>query len=104
MLGRCSTRRSPGGWTSGCETGSWRRRAGTRSPCWSCRVAAGELASGFALPETRPLAGQIEHSFVRRVGSLPEQTQRLLLIAAAEPLGDAVLLQRAADQLGIAGD
>jgi len=65
---------------------------------------AGELAGGFALPETRPLAGQIEHSFVTRVGSLPEQTQRLLLIAAAEPLGDAVLLQRAADQLGIAGD
>ena len=65
---------------------------------------ADELAGGFALPGTRPLAGQIEDSFLRRVGSLPEQTQRLLLIAAAEPLGDAVLLQRAADQLGIGAD
>jgi DNA-binding CsgD family transcriptional regulator len=64
-------------------------------------LTAGELAGGFALPGTRPLTGQIEHSFLRRVGSLPDQTQRLLLIAAAEPLGDATLLQRAAVQLGI---
>ena len=51
-------------------------------------LTAAELAGGFALPGTRPLASQIEHSFLRRVESLPEQTQRLLLIAAAEPLGD----------------
>ena len=56
------------------------------------------------MPGTQPLAGRIEQSFARRVGSLPEQTQRLLLVAAAEPLGDAVLLQRAADQLGIEAD
>jgi DNA-binding CsgD family transcriptional regulator len=67
-------------------------------------MTAAELAGGFALPGSRPLAGTIEHSFIRRVGSLPEQTQRLLLTAAAEPLGDAVLLQRAADQLGIGPD
>ena len=50
------------------------------------------------------MAGQIEQSFVRRVESLPEQTQRLLLIAAAEPVGDGVLLRRAADRLGIGPD
>ena len=60
------------------------------------------MASRF--PATRPLASQIEQSFLRRVGSLPEQTQRLLLIAAAEPLGDAALLRRAAEQLGIGAD
>ena len=61
----------------------------------------GELAGGFAVPATRPLAGQIEERFLRRVESLPEQTQRLLLIAAAEPVGDATLLWRAAEQIGI---
>ncbi|HEY2200498.1 MAG TPA: LuxR C-terminal-related transcriptional regulator, partial [Solirubrobacteraceae bacterium] len=34
---------------------------------------------------------------------LPEETQRLLLLAAAEPTGDPVLLWRAARLLGIAG-
>ena len=67
-------------------------------------LTAAELAGGFAVPGTLPLAGQIEHSFLRRVGSLPEQTQRLLLIAAAEPLGDATLLWRAAEQLGIGAE
>ena len=56
-------------------------------------LTAAELAGGFALPGTRPMASHIEHSFLRRVGLLPEQTQRLLLIAAAEPLGDAALLR-----------
>jgi DNA-binding CsgD family transcriptional regulator len=65
---------------------------------------AGELAGGFAVPATGRLAGQIEHGFLTRVRSLPEQTQRLLLIAAAEPLGDAILLQRAAELLGIGAD
>ena len=32
---------------------------------------------------------------------MPEATQRLLLLAAAEPVGDATLLWRAADRLGI---
>src|SRR5262245_55089738 len=65
---------------------------------------AGELAGGFAVPGTGPLAGQIEYGFLTRVRSLPEETQRLLLIAAAEPLGDGILLQRAADLLDIGTD
>ena len=67
-------------------------------------LTGGELAGGFALPGTGSLAGQIEQSFVRRVETLPEQTQRLLLIAAAEPVGDGSLLRRAADRLGIGSD
>jgi DNA-binding CsgD family transcriptional regulator len=67
-------------------------------------LTAAELAGGFALPGTRPMASHIEQSFLRRVGSLPEQTQQLLLVAAAEPLGDAALLRRAAAQLGIGAD
>ncbi|MGW3351901.1 ATP-binding protein [Nonomuraea rubra] len=61
-----------------------------------------ELAGGFGRPDTGSLAGQIEQSFLRRVRSLPAETQRLLLIAAAEPVGDVALLARAADLLGIA--
>ncbi|UBU09106.1 AAA family ATPase [Nonomuraea gerenzanensis] len=60
-----------------------------------------ELAGGFGRPDARPLASQIEQSFLRRVQSLPPRTQRLLLVAAAEPVGDVTLLARAAGLLGI---
>lgn len=64
-------------------------------------VSSASLAGGFALPDSLPLASRIEASFRRRVGRLPEETQRLLLVGAAEPLGDPVLLWRAAAGLGI---
>jgi DNA-binding CsgD family transcriptional regulator len=65
---------------------------------------AAELAGGFGLPDARPLASRIEQSFLQRVQSLPAETQRLLLVAAAEPLGDVTLLRRAAEQLAIDGE
>ena len=34
------------------------------------------------------LSARIEESFLRQLESFPEDTQRLLLVAAAEPLGD----------------
>jgi DNA-binding CsgD family transcriptional regulator len=61
-------------------------------------------AGGFALPDTVPMPSQVEQIFLRRVRSLPQETQRLLLIAAAEPVGDATLLRRAAERLGIGMD
>ncbi|MFC0555716.1 AAA family ATPase [Planotetraspora thailandica] len=64
-------------------------------------LAAAELAGGFGRPDARPLVNQIEQSFLRRVRSLPAETQQLLLIAAAEPVGDVTLLIRAAELLGI---
>jgi DNA-binding CsgD family transcriptional regulator len=64
-------------------------------------LTGAEMAGGFALPDASPLTGQIEESFVRRISSLPRQTQRLLLAAAAEPVGDATLLWRAAELLGV---
>ncbi|MEV4318188.1 AAA family ATPase [Actinocrispum sp. NPDC049592] len=60
-----------------------------------------ELAGGFARPDVRPLASQIEESFLRRIASLPAAAQRLLLVAAAEPVGDVPLLRQAAALLGI---
>ena len=60
-----------------------------------------EMAGGFALPDARPLSDRIERSFLRQVRSLPPDSQRLLLVGAAEPFGDVSLLLRAADRLGL---
>ena len=59
------------------------------------------VAGGFGLPAGQPVAGKVEHSYVQRLRLLPADTQLLVLTAAAEPLGDPVLLRRAADALGI---
>jgi DNA-binding CsgD family transcriptional regulator len=65
------------------------------------RTWAGRLAGGFGLPSGRPVPGKVEHSYGARVSQLPPETQLLVLAAAAEPLGDPVLLQRAAANLGL---
>jgi DNA-binding CsgD family transcriptional regulator len=57
------------------------------------------LAGGFGLPGALP--ARIEGSFRRRVDALPAQARRLLLLAAADPTGDPVLVWRAAGRLGI---
>jgi DNA-binding CsgD family transcriptional regulator len=54
-----------------------------------------ELTVGLLAP------GRIEDGFRQRYETLPADTQRLLLVAAAEPTGDPVLVWRAAGQLGI---
>ncbi len=59
------------------------------------------LAGGFGLPGGQPVAGRVEQSYVRRLQLLPSDTQLLVLTAAAEPLGDPVLLHRAAGMLGV---
>ena len=64
-------------------------------------LTAGELAGGFERPDARPLASQIEQNFTRRVQALPLDTQRLLLTAAAEPIGDVPLLHRAVAVLDV---
>ncbi|HEY1634757.1 MAG TPA: LuxR C-terminal-related transcriptional regulator [Acidimicrobiales bacterium] len=61
-----------------------------------------QLAGGFGLPMSVPLAGRIEESFRRRLVRLPSPARRLLLVAAAEPTGDAELVWRAAELVGIA--
>jgi DNA-binding CsgD family transcriptional regulator len=64
-------------------------------------LTAAEMAGGFGLPDAQPLASQIERSFARRVRSLPAPTRKVLLTAAAEPLGDAMLLLRATKLLDL---
>ncbi|MEV0290821.1 MULTISPECIES: MBL fold metallo-hydrolase [unclassified Kribbella] len=65
-------------------------------------LTATQLAGGFGLLEAQALTGRIEESFVRRLAPLEDPTRRLLMLAAAEPVGDPRLLWRAAARLGIA--
>ena len=60
-----------------------------------------ELAGGYGMADAMPMASRIEQGFQRRLESLPVDTRRLLLTAAAEPVGDAALVWRAAERLGI---
>ncbi|MEV0292414.1 AAA family ATPase [Nocardia sp. NPDC050710] len=69
------------------------------------RMSRAELAGGFAVHSTTRrfdgLDEQLEDHYMRRIQALPAQTQQLMLVAAADPTGDAALLWRAAQTLGI---
>jgi len=60
-----------------------------------------QLAGGFGLPTTAPLSAGIEDRYTRRLAKLPSDARRLLLVAAADPVGDPSLVWRAAEPLGI---
>jgi DNA-binding CsgD family transcriptional regulator len=66
-------------------------------------LTATELAGGFGVPGAHALSGRIEESYVRRIHDLSEEARLVLLVAAAEPTGDPLLLQRASERLGIDG-
>ena len=59
-----------------------------------------DLAGGYALP-SQSVPSKIERTYVQRLRALPSETQLLVLVAAAEPLGDPFLMARAAEILGI---
>ena len=67
-------------------------------------MSAAELAGGFAVPAPVGLSGSIEDGFRRRLDALPADTRRLLQLAAADPVGEPLLVWRAAEQLGIHPD
>jgi len=60
-----------------------------------------QLAGGFGLVGAQPVPARIEQGFRRRLEALPAETRSLMLVAAAEPARDPVLVWRAAGQLGI---
>jgi DNA-binding CsgD family transcriptional regulator len=64
-------------------------------------LTATQLASGFGLLGAQSLSGRIEESFARRLNAASDSARRLLLLAAAEPTGDPLLLWRAAEELEI---
>jgi len=59
------------------------------------------VTGAFGPPVAMPLASRIEQGFVRQLEPFPADTRRLLLLAAAEPVGDVTLLWRAAEWFGI---
>src|SRR6478672_6268217 len=84
---------------------SWPRRGGNPLALLELPrgLSAAQLAGGFGLPAALSLSGRIEESFQQRLEALPDDTQRLLLVAAADPTGDPALVWRAAERLGITG-
>jgi DNA-binding CsgD family transcriptional regulator len=64
-------------------------------------LTSSQLAGGFGVLAAAPMHAGIEESFQRRVAALPRDARLLVLIAASEPTGDAALLWRAAERLGI---
>ncbi|HMI71518.1 MAG TPA: AAA family ATPase [Solirubrobacteraceae bacterium] len=64
-------------------------------------LAATQLPGGLGLRGPRALSGRIEESFLRRLEALSDEARLLLLVAAAEPVDDPLLVWRAAERLGI---
>ena len=64
---------------------------------WTPAIVAG----GFGLPDGVSVSARIEESFRRRLVPLPDHSRRMLVVAAAEPVGDPVRIWAAAERLGI---
>jgi len=62
---------------------------------------ATQLPGGSGLVAPQALSGRIEESFLERLEGVPEEARLLLLVAAAEPVGDPLLVWRAAERLGV---
>src|SRR6188472_2796285 len=70
----------------------------------SRRLSAAERAGGYVQPSPSDLPDRMEAEFLGRVGALPKATRRLILLAAADPVGDATLVWRAARTLKIGSE
>jgi DNA-binding CsgD family transcriptional regulator len=64
-------------------------------------LSADQLAGGFGLLDADALPDRLEDTFLRRLSELPSGAARLVLLAAAEPVGDPLLVWQAARRLGI---
>jgi DNA-binding CsgD family transcriptional regulator len=67
-------------------------------------LSTAELAGGFALPDAGGVAAQIEDVYSKRMRGLPAQTQQLMLLAAADAVGEPTTVWLAAEILGIPVD
>ena len=64
-------------------------------------VITADLAGGFGVPGPASVTNSIEALFRRRLDPLPTGARRLLQLAAADPVGEPLLVWRAAERLGI---
>ena len=67
----------------------------------SRRLTPQQLAGGFGKPDAGPVAGSADGDLAQQLASLPDTSRQLLVVAAADPTGDPLLLWRAAERLGI---
>ncbi|TDC50295.1 LuxR family transcriptional regulator [Jiangella ureilytica] len=67
------------------------------------QVSSAALSFGpDAVPALDPtLTGRLEQGFLRRLEALPAESRQLVVLAAAEPVGDVRLLWQAAERLGL---
>jgi len=63
-------------------------------------LSEAQLAGDEPLPEVLPLTRQVESIFLERVRRLPDDAQRLLLLAAADDAEDAGLITQASELAG----
>ena len=68
------------------------------------RIGGAEFAGGFATVDDEGLPHRIEGEYLARLAALPPETLQLMLLAAADPFGDTVLIHRAAQELGLGVD
>lgn len=66
-------------------------------------LSPAQLAGGFGVVETQAVPERVEVGFRRRLAALPAETRSFMLVAAAEPTGDPVLIRHAAGLLGVPG-
>jgi DNA-binding CsgD family transcriptional regulator len=71
------------------------------NPLALLELGALDFAGGFAMPDSLSVPRRIEDQFLMRLRSLPRVTQRLVLVASADPVGDSALLARAAHTLNL---
>jgi DNA-binding CsgD family transcriptional regulator len=64
-------------------------------------LSEAQLAGEVPLPDTLPLTRDLQRLFLDRVHGLPEGTQRLLLVIAADDSGRLSTIMRAAATLGV---
>lgn len=65
------------------------------------RMTTAGFAGGFSAVGGSTLTGRIEDEYRNRLSALPKDTQQLVLLAAADPVGDAAVIQRAAATIGL---
>ena len=71
------------------------------NPLALVELGAVDFAGGFALPDTVSVPRRIQDQYLTQLRELPRAAQRLVLVAAADPIGDPALLRHAAGTLGL---
>jgi hypothetical protein len=71
------------------------------NPLALLELGAMDFAGGFAMPDAVSVPRRIQDQYLTRMRALPRATRRLLLVAAADPVGDPALLQGAARILNV---